>query len=137
MPLILQAVLLATGIVVIVGTVLGVAGHFQQKRVRARLVAIRCPHCSRTFGSAILTTMRGTSYLWNPAPGFSVTQLGLPSGTFLITCPHCSTENEFTSSGEAFEPPKNGVDSFTRFVGGGSTIVKPRTQSDAKHPRGG
>ena len=116
MPLILQAILLATGVVVIIGTIFGVAGHFEQKRVRARLVAISCPHCSRTFGSAIFSTMRTATYFWNPAPGFTVSQLGLPGGTFLITCPHCSAETEFTRAGRVFEPPKEGVDSFTRVV---------------------
>lgn len=116
MPIIVQALLISATIVIGIGAVLGVIVHFQHKKVIARLVAAGCPSCSQTFGRGILRRMKAASYLWNPAPGYSVMRLRLPSGTFLITCPHCSVEAEFTGDGRVFEPPKEGVRSFTRFV---------------------
>jgi len=116
MPIGLQALLISTAVVLCIAAVLAVVGHFHRKRVFARLVALRCPSCSRSFGSGILSTMRSARYLWNPAPGYTVSRLQLPGGTFLLTCPHCSAEAEFTEEGQVFEPPKEGVRSFTRFV---------------------
>ena len=102
--------------------VLGVFGlsmavrHLQRKRVFTRMVAAGCVSCGRPYGVGILQTMKETGYFWNPAPGFSVIGLRLPSSTFLVTCPYCSAEAEFTPAGSIFEQPKEGVRSFTRIV---------------------
>lgn len=90
--------------------------HFGRKRAFARMVALACPACSRVYGSDILLTMKETGYFWKPAPGYSVLSLGLPNGTFLVTCPHCSAEAEFTQTGCVFECPREGLSSFTRIV---------------------
>ena len=90
--------------------------HFGRKRAFVRMVAMACPACSRAYGSDILSTMKETCYFWNPAPGHSVISLRLPSSTFLVTCPHCSAQTEFTPAGCIFERPKAGVRSFTRIV---------------------
>ena len=115
MPIFLQALLISAAVVIGIGVVLGVIAHFQRKKVLARLVAAACPSCRRSFGSGVLSTMKAASYLWNPAPGYTASRLRLPAGTFLITCPHCSVETEFTGDGVPFELPKEGVRSFTRF----------------------
>lgn len=90
------------------------------------MVALECPACRRVYGSDILLTMEKTGYFWNPAPGYSVSSLRLPSRTFLVTCPHCSAETEFTQAGCVFERPREGVRGFTRIIthGGVKTSSK-------------
>src|ERR1051325_11487059 len=81
-----------------------------------QLAARECPICSRDYGFGVLLTMKEAGYFWNPAPGYSVISLHLPSSTCLVTYPHCSAESEFTPAGCVFEQPKEGVRSFTRIV---------------------
>ena len=111
-----------TALIISVSTVLSIVGvcmvfrHFQRKRALARMIALVCPPCGKIYGADMLRTMKEAGYFWNPAPGYSVISLRLPSSTFLVTCPHCSAEAEFTPNGRIFKCPEEGVRSFTRFV---------------------
>jgi hypothetical protein len=111
-----------TALIISTSAVLGVFGvcmfarRLGRKGACGRMVASSCPSCGRVYGSDILQTMKEMSYRWNPEPGYSVLFLRLPSSTYLVTCPRCSAEAEFTASGRVFEWPKRGVRSFTRFV---------------------
>ena len=88
----------------------------ERKRVLARIVALSCPACSQTFGSDVLSTLREAGYLWNCAPGNSVSSLQLPGHTFQVTCPNCSAETEFKESGEIFQKPRDRLLGFTKAV---------------------
>ncbi len=116
MPTIITALIISASVVLVIFGVCMTFRHFGRKRGFARMVALACPACSRAYGSDILSTMKETGYFWNPAPRYSVISLRLPSSTFLVTCPHCSAETEFTPAGCVFEQPKEGVRSFTRIV---------------------
>src|SRR5213076_941041 len=96
MPSILTALLIATSVVLGVFGVSMVVRHVQRKRAFSRMIAAVCASCRKAHGSSILRTMKETGYFWNPAPGYSVIGLRLPNHTFLVTCPHCSAEAEFT-----------------------------------------
>jgi hypothetical protein len=116
MPNSINALILSAIIVLGLLAVCMLFRHVGRKRTFARLIAFACPACGRPFGLGILATTKEAGYFWNPAPGHSVTSLRLPNSTFVVTCPHCSTETEFKPNGCVFEPPKEGVLSFTRFI---------------------
>jgi hypothetical protein len=116
MPNVIAALIISASIVLAIFGGCMTFRHFGRKRFFARMVALSCPACNRAYGSDILLTVKETGYFWNPAPGYSVSSLRLPSRTFLVRCPHCSAETEFTKAGCVFEPPKDGVRSFTRIV---------------------
>jgi hypothetical protein len=116
MPSIITALIISTSVVLGIFGACMMFQHFGRKRAFARMVCLECPACGQAYGSDILSTMKEAGYFWNPAPGHSVISLRLPSSTFLVTCPHCSAETEFTPTGFVFEPPKEGVRSFTRIV---------------------
>jgi len=79
------------------------------------MVALMCPACHQTYVAGILLTMRTLHHFWNPAPGHTVTSLGLPGTTYQVTCPHCSVETEYEASGRVFKVPEKGVLSGTQF----------------------
>lgn len=116
MPSIITALLISASAVFGVFGLSMAVRHLQRKRAFARMVAAVCVSCGKSYGAGIFRTMKETGYFWNPAPGYSVIGLRLPSSTFLVTCPHCSAETEFTPAGSMFEQPKEGVRSFTRIV---------------------
>jgi hypothetical protein len=116
MPSVVTALLISTGVVLGVFAVAMTVRHVQRKRAFGRMVAAVCSSCGKSYGSGILRTMKETGFFWNPAPGYSVIGLRLPSSTYLVTCPHCSVETEFAPAGTRFEQPKEGVRSFTRIV---------------------
>jgi hypothetical protein len=90
--------------------------YLQRRRAFARMVATVCVGCRKRYGPDILRMAKETGYFWNPAPGHSVIRLRVPTSTFLVTCPHCYTEAEFTPTGTMFQQPKEGVRSFTRRI---------------------
>ena len=116
MPSIITALLISASVVLGVFGLSMVVRHFQRRRAFARMVATACVSCGKSYGPGILRTTKEAGYFWNPAPGHSVIGLRLPSSTFVVTCPHCSAEGEFTPAGKIFEQPKEGVRSFTRVV---------------------
>jgi len=116
MPNIVTALIISMISIIGICIAAGTLSHLRRKRALKRMVSLNCPTCSRIYSSSILSTMRQTSYFWNPAPGHSVISLRLPGSTFLVVCPHCSMESEFTTDGIIFERPKTGVRSFTRTV---------------------
>src|SRR5262249_55597380 len=115
---------ITTALIIAASIVLGVLGvcttfrHFGRKRAFGRMMPLECPAWRRAYGADILAPMKEAGYFWNPAPGHSVLSLRLPSSTFLVTWPHCAAETEFTPAGYFFDPPKEGVRSFTRIVRG-------------------
>lgn len=103
-------------------------------RVRAlsRISALSCPECGRHYGSEILNNVAMVNYRWVPARGHSISAMGLPKQTFLIKCPRCSVDFEFTRQCRVFEHPQQGVLSYTR------TGVKRNTasrRSKLEHPQ--
>lgn len=83
----------------------------KRRRAIAHLRTLACQHCHVAYG--IEAAVRVASSLWNPAPGYRVSQLDLPDPSYFATCSRCAQETEHREDGRVFELPAQGVASRT------------------------
>ena len=113
MPII-QGVLLAAFVVLAPIGVSEWVSSRRRKRLITRLRSLSCQNCGCPYGEDVAEMLRTRSYRWNPGPGNAVWRLKLPSWTYVLGCPQCSTEVEFWPDGKPFERPDKGLRGCTR-----------------------
>jgi len=98
-------------VVIVPLVIIQVLADRRQRQAIAHVRTLACPHCRRTYGTEAI--IRVASSLWNPAPGFKVSQLDLPDPSYFATCPACPQETEYYEDGRVFRLPAEGVRSRT------------------------
>ena len=107
----LVGVLVIAAVVIVPLVISQVLADRKQRRSIIRLRTRACPHCHVTYG--VEAVIRIASSLWNPAPGYRVSQLDLPNPSYFATCSQCAQETEHREDGRVFELPAEGVLSRT------------------------
>ena len=103
-----ETFLVLLGITIVVVSLCVIPQFFsdrRRKRTIAGLASTQCPACGIVFGSSVATTVSARIHMWTPAPGYSVSQLDLPSETLRVICPHCAAECDYRLDGRFFERP--------------------------------
>ncbi len=103
-----ETLLVLLGIAIVVVSLCVIPQFFsdrRRKRTIAGLAFSKCPACGRVFGSSIAATVSAKIHMWTPAPGYSFSQLDLPSETLRVVCPHCAAACDYRLDGRFFERP--------------------------------
>lgn len=103
-----ETLLVLLGITMVVVSLCAIPEFFRRrrrKRTVAGLAFTICPGCHQVFGSGVTASVTTRIHLWDPAPGYTVSQLGLPSETVKVICPHCAAEFDYRLDGRLFERP--------------------------------
>lgn len=103
-----ETLLVLLGITVLVVSLCAIPQFFherQRRRTIAALASTSCPMCGRSFGSAVAASVTTRMHMRDPAPGYTVAQLDLPSETLVLRCPHCEAELDCRLDGRLFKSP--------------------------------
>jgi hypothetical protein len=73
-----------------------------------------CPRCGVVYGAETANSAVLLKYRWRLAPTHSTADLNLSRENFLMTCPRCHEEFEFTMDAQLFVHPHVGILSFTK-----------------------
>jgi hypothetical protein len=77
----------------------------EESRLMQFLTVQTCPSCSVVFGDSIRSTLCNKAYHWTPVRGTRLDPERCPSRTWVVICPHCAVESEYTQRGVLFVLP--------------------------------